>query len=273
MEHAAAFGLQLEVEAVEVFEFENGAIGRAKHTDGNTVRPAGDGLFEGPGQQVRKRPGFFRIFTANNDTGHAVVRRVRVLSADGEFLQGERFVKVLGRQGDAGMFGSERLDENVAPFVTTPGSPGNLCQQLKGAFGRTEVRHVETDVGIDNADQRNVREVESLGDHLRAEQDVNRSGTERVEHALMAARLGHRVRIHASTDVIRKLLFDFLLEFFSAEPLVFDGGFVALRAWADRRRLEAAMMADECVLAAVKRQAKIAVGTLCNETAAGAEWS
>ena len=70
-----------------------------------------------------------------------------------------------------------RLDDDFAFDVTASGAAGDLGEELKGAFAGAEVGHVEGEIGVDDSDERDVREVQSLRDHLRADEDIDLAGT------------------------------------------------------------------------------------------------
>ena len=67
----------------------------------------------------------------------------------------------------------ERLDDRLARLLAAAGAAGDLRQELERPLGRPEVGHPEADVGRDDADQRDAREVVALGDHLRADEHVD----------------------------------------------------------------------------------------------------
>ena len=75
-------------------------------------------------------------------------------------------------------------------------------------------------VGVDDADQRHVREVEPLGDHLRAEQDVDLAGRNAREHALVAAGRAHGVGVHARRRGLGKRCATSRLEALGADAAV-----------------------------------------------------
>src|SRR5262245_9041449 len=60
----------------------------------------------------------------------------------------------------------EGLHNDFAFHVAAPGTSCHLGQQLKCPFARAEVWLVQAKVRVDNANERHVREMESLGDHL-----------------------------------------------------------------------------------------------------------
>jgi hypothetical protein len=70
------------------------------------------------------------------------------------------------------------LHQDDARRLAASGASGGLRQQLKGALGRAKIRQPQADIGVHDADQRHVRNVVALGDHLRADQNVVRSPRE-----------------------------------------------------------------------------------------------
>ena len=85
------------------------------------------------------------------------------------------------------MLGAKRLHEHLAPARPTTGATGNLRQQLKRALAGPEVSPVQADVSIDHADHRHIGEIESLGDHLRAQENVDPAAVAKgVQHPAMA---------------------------------------------------------------------------------------
>ena len=60
-----------------------------------------------------------------------------------------------------------------------------------------EIGEAEADVGGNHADQRHVRKVVALGDHLRADQDVDVAAGDALQHLDQAALPPHGVAIEA----------------------------------------------------------------------------
>src|SRR5260370_94174 len=75
----------------------------------------------------------------------------------------------------------------------------------KGALGGAEVGKPESDVGRDDADQRHVGYVVSLGDHLGAHQNVIMAFAEILQDGLVMALAGHRIAIEARDPRFRQL--------------------------------------------------------------------
>ena len=88
-------------------------------------------------------------------------------------LVDEGVVIVGRRQGDARMLRLERLHQHPPAARPAARPARHLGEQLERPLGGAEVGHVQADVRVDDADQRHVGEVQPLGDHLRAEQDVD----------------------------------------------------------------------------------------------------
>src|SRR5579884_853265 len=113
-------------------------------------------------------------------------------------------------------------------------------------------------IGVDHADQRHVRKIQTLGDHLRAEENVNQSFTESGQDTGMTAGLAHGVAVHAADDMARETFLDFDLQFLCAQSLVAYRCLSAERAVALRLLLETAVMTEQDVALFVVGQCQIA---------------
>ena len=67
------------------------------------------------------------------------------------------------------------LHQHFAGLLAAAGPSRHLHQELEGALGGAEVGQVQGHVGVEHADERDVRKIEALGDHLRAEEHVGLS--------------------------------------------------------------------------------------------------
>ena len=70
------------------------------------------------------------------------------------------------------MLGLVRLQVADAAALLAPGAAGDLMQQLERAFGRARVAVRQAEIGVDDADEIELREVVALGDELRPDHDV-----------------------------------------------------------------------------------------------------
>src|SRR5580765_7581206 len=67
------------------------------------------------------------------------------------------------------------LDEHATRQFAAASTAGNLGHQLKSPFGGTEVRHGQRAIGTNLANQRHAMKVVAFGEHLGADQEVQRS--------------------------------------------------------------------------------------------------
>src|SRR5206468_11102186 len=79
------------------------------------------------------------------------------------------------------------LNEDAAGKIAAAGAAGNLREELKGALGGAEVGHGEGRVGADDADEGDAMEVVAFGEHLRADEEVERACGESAECFLILA--------------------------------------------------------------------------------------
>ena len=77
----------------------------------------------------------------------------------------------------------ERLHDYFALHVATAGPARDLGKQLKGPLAGAKIRLVQAEVGVNNPDQCHVRKMETLGDHLRAHEDIDFAGAKVAEDA------------------------------------------------------------------------------------------
>ncbi len=74
------------------------------------------------------------------------------------------------------MIGVVRLKNDCPGPLSPARSPGHLRQDLKCSFSRAKVGNPEHVIGGENADQRNPRQIMSLGHHLGPDENVHFSG-------------------------------------------------------------------------------------------------
>ena len=91
-----------------------------------------------------------------------------VFLAEFEFLFDEAEEVVVARELDGGAVGDEGLDEDFAFHFAAARASGDLGEEGEGALASAEVGGVEGEVGIEDADEGDVGEVEAFGNHLGA---------------------------------------------------------------------------------------------------------
>ena len=85
------------------------------------------------------------------------------------------------------MLGLVRLQEAEAAAGFAAGAADDLMQKLEGALGGARIAVAEAEIGIDDADEIELREMMALGDELGADDDVEAALGDVVEllaHAL-----------------------------------------------------------------------------------------
>jgi hypothetical protein len=118
----------------------------------------------------------------------------------------------------------EGLDDHLPLGLAATSTTRNLSQELKSPFPSTEIGRVKAYIGIDNANKGDVREIESLGDHLCTQQDIDLTGSEFSQYFDIRTSTGHGVGIHPRKTCLWKKSPDCLLD-----PLGADAGM--LNAW------------------------------------------
>ena len=102
-------------------------------------------------------------------------------------------------------------------------------------------------------------QIEALGDHLRAEQDVNQAFAKSAQNLLVAAAMPHAVAIDAADVVFWELRLDFRLQLFGPLTLVAQRLFAAGTATLWRLLFIAAVMAEQDIAGLVERHGQVAM--------------
>ena len=126
-----------------------------------------------------------------------------------------------------------------------PGAPRRLHQEREQAFRRAKVAAEERRVGIDRGDEADAAKVVALGDHLRADQDVDLARVDGAERRLERAFPARAVGVDARDPRFGKQRRELLLEALGAATDRRDVGVAALRAAARHRFGEAAVVAAQ----------------------------
>ena len=98
--------------------------------------------------------------------------------------------------------------------MSTPGTSRDLSQQLERALRRAKIRKSQSHIGAHHADQRDSVNVVPLGDHLRADQQIEFTFIERIQRALEIFAAAHRVAVQASDARLGKHAVQQLFQFF-----------------------------------------------------------
>ena len=156
------------------------------------------------------------------------------------------------------------------PFGPRPARPATWASSWKVRSAARKSGQVEAGVGIHHADQRHVGEVEPLGDHLRAEQEVDLARLDRGEDPLVRPLGARGVEVHARQPRLGIALGEQPLELLGAEAahLLHRAG--AGAAGERQRLLVAAVVAAQARRRRVDRERDAAARALPHLAAVGA---
>ena len=200
---------------------------------------------------------------------HAADGRIFQLLAEFDFLFVKTDEVVAARVLDRRMKRRECLHEHFALDVAAPGAAGDLREQLKGAFARAKIRLMQRKIGVNDADERDVRKMQALGNHLGADEDVGLAGAKIAEHLPVIVLALHRVGVHALDARLRKKFGERFLDPLRARAGKTNRGVFAFRVRANgwHGRDVAANVAAKFLFLPVKREREAAIRTL-NDLAA-----
>jgi hypothetical protein len=159
--------------------------------------PPGESVAEADGQVLRSKlrePLVRRADVKKN--GVEVGREIELLS-ELEFLSRESIVIVVPGELDGGTVRSVGLNQHFTDAFPASGTPGYLSEKLEGAFRGAKIRYVQTEIGVEDSDERDVRKIQTFGDHLRADEDIETAGPERIEGIAQCVLAAHGVGVHA----------------------------------------------------------------------------
>src|SRR3974390_1281804 len=106
------------------------------------------------------------VFRANMDHQQMEKRWVVAPLSKLDFLLPEALKIMVSRELDRGAKRCRTLDIDFSGHVASTRATGYLSQELKRPFSSSKIGHVQSNVGVDDAHQGDVWEVEPLGDHL-----------------------------------------------------------------------------------------------------------
>ena len=112
------------------------------------------------------------------------------------------------------------LDKNFTGLFAAPCAPRHLCEELESPFTSSEIRKVQSEVGIDDSNERHIRKVQTFRDHLSADEHIDFPGAERSQRFTIRVFARHRICVHPPDDRFRKNLADVRFHFLGPEPRV-----------------------------------------------------
>ena len=123
---------------------------------------------------------------------------------------------------------------------------GLECKRIDvgGSFGGTEVRQAEAKVGRDDPDQRDAGKIVALGDHLRADEQVQLAPAEPPQHVLHRPAALNRVAVDAPGANRREQPLDLRLHAIRPEAELLQVWRCALHAGSGHAHRVVAVMAE-----------------------------
>ena len=105
------------------------------------------------------------------------------------------------------------LDDDLAGTIAAAGAARNLLQQIVGALPCAKVGQLEGEVGIDHAYERDLGKIETLCDHLGAQQHGTIRRIELLEQLFVRILAARGIGIHANNgDILGKHLMQCVLD-------------------------------------------------------------
>ena len=137
------------------------------------------------------------------------------------------------------------LNDDVSGAVRAPCSACDLCDQLERALGAAIVRKVQRCICRDYADQRDVRKIQTLCDHLRADEDVSFASAEGIQYVRVGVPACGRIHVHPEYTGCRKKLAHFFLDALRARAEKLDEATCGFGTGTRRTLPLAAVVADQ----------------------------
>ena len=170
--------------------------------------------------------------------------RVRVLTTKGDFLSVKAGVIVLGSPNDGVVLGIVALKNDVPGKHASPCPARNLAQDLEGALASPKIGQVKADIGIDYANQGNQGQIQALGDHLGADEDIGLMSHKLIQYLLVGILSPGDIAIPAQKGRLGKGAAGRLLHRLDANAQKLDPVAPALGAEIGNRGAIIALMAD-----------------------------
>ena len=159
------------------------------------------------------------------------------------------------------------MDDDFAGHLATTGTAGDLGEELEGAFAGAEIGGVKGEVGIEDADESDVGEVEAFGDHLGAKEDVDLLGTKVAKGVTEGIFASGGVGVEAGDLGGREDFAEDDFGLFGSVALLPDGGILTVGAESGDDGLVSADVADEAFFGPVVGERDGAVIALDDVTA------
>ena len=151
------------------------------------------------------------------------------------------------------------LNNHPSGIVRAPCPARDLRNQLERPLRAAVIGQVQRHIRRDHADQRNLREIQPLRDHLCADHHVRLARSEPPEQLFVRVLFTGGVHVHAHRPRIRKKAIHLFLDLLRARAEILDIPSFAFGASHRRKHLIAAVMAFQQIFGLVIRHRHIAL--------------
>ena len=149
----------------------------------------------------------------HQNVNQAHKRRIQRVATLVQVVVGKDRAIMLGNGANDRVLGQIGLDNDLARAIAAPGTAGDLLQQIVGALPCAKVGQLEGEVGIDHAYERDLGKIETLCDHLGAQQHGTIRRIELLEQLFVRILAARGIGIHANNgDILGKHLVQCVLD-------------------------------------------------------------
>jgi hypothetical protein len=207
------------------------------------------------------------VFRTDMDHKQMEKRRVFTPLPKLDFLLPKPPEIMVSSELDGGTKWGRTLDIDFSGHVASTRTTGYLGQELKRPFAGSKIWHVQSDIGIDDAHQSHVWEIEPLSDHLCPDQNSDFARPKRLQNLAIGIFSRHRISVHSCHCGRWKNLLDRTFDFLGSVSCKSDRGVGAFRTFGWCQRDMAAQMALEPIFTQMERKGDAAIRTFAHVAA------
>src|SRR5215472_12775508 len=137
-------------------------------------------------------------------------------AAEAQLFLGKSHIIMRSRVLNGIVIGKVSLQDHLTRRIPAAGTPCHLRDQLKRALGSAKIGEAESDIRAHDPDQRYPMNIVALGDHLRANQNVDFAAMQSAQHALEVIAPANRIAIEPLDARARKQAMQKFFQFFAA---------------------------------------------------------
>ena len=87
------------------------------------------------------------------------------------------------------------MDDDFAFEFAASGASGDLSDELEGTLTGAEIRNMQAEVGVENSNQSDIGKMQTFGNHLGADEDIDLLRFEFLEDVFESVFTAHRIGI------------------------------------------------------------------------------